>query len=67
MKVVERLNDMHSELKSFVLASQHAVATILYIMHDAVAKYERGKKTLFQNRQGELFSEFFRLLTNNYK
>ena len=67
LKVVERLNNMHSESKSFVFASQHAVATILYIMHDAVAKYERGKKARFQNRQSELFTEFFRLLTNNYK
>ena len=58
---------MHSELKSFVLASQHAVATILYIMHDAVAKYEQGKRARFQNRQSELFAEFFRLLTINYK
>ncbi len=67
LKVVERLSDIHSEANSFVLASQHAIATILYIMHDAVAKYEQGRKFRFQNRQGELFTEFFRLLTNNYK
>lgn len=65
LKVVERLSRVKSDSVSFSYAVQHAVATILYILHDATLFVKQEKTS--NNRQNELFADFFRLLTSNYK
>lgn len=66
-RVVEHLSSVESGSTSFARATQHCIATILYIMHDAVRAAGKGNSPCSRNRQNELFCKFFDLLTVNYK
>lgn len=66
-RVVAYLSSVECGSVSFVRATQHCIATILYIMHDAVRATEKGTSLRTRNRQNELFCKFFHLLILNYK
>lgn len=67
LRVVGQLYRMQGESNSLTFAIQHTLAVVLYIIHDSVIRHKQVKSISFQNRQCELFAEFFRLLTNNYR
>lgn len=67
LRVVGQLYRMQGESNSITFAIQHTLAVVLYIIHDSVIRHKQVKSISFQNRQCELFAEFFRLLTNNYR
>lgn len=66
-RVVGHLSSVESGSASFTRATQHCIATILYIMHDAVRASEKGNSICSRNRQNELFCKFFHLLVLDYK
>ena len=67
LRVLEHLSRLNPASASCVLATQHCMATILYIMHGAVREHGREGLKCNRNRQSELFCKFFHLLTLNYK
>lgn len=66
-RVAGHLSSVESGSASFARATQHCIATILYIMHDAVRAAGKGTSRCSRNRQNELFYNFFHLLLLNYK
>lgn len=66
-RVIGYLSSVESGSTSFTRATQHCIATTLYIVHDAVRAAEKGNSPCSRNRQNELFCKFFHLLLLNYK
>lgn len=51
---------------SIQLAIQHTMSSILYILHDAIPE-RVSKLNMIQDRQSQIFQEFFNLVITNYK
>lgn len=66
IKCVETLNTDKEASLSIQLAIQHTMSSILYILHDAIPE-RVSKSNMIQDRQSQIFQEFFNLVITNYK
>ncbi len=66
IKSIETLNADKELSPSIQLAIQHTMSSILYILHDAIPE-RVSKLNMIQDRQSQIFQEFFNLVITNYK
>lgn len=66
IKSIETLNTDKELSPSIQLAIQHTMSSILYILHDAIPE-RVSKLNMIQDRQSQIFQEFFNLVITNYK
>ena len=66
IKSIETLNTDKELSPSIQLAIQHTMSSILYILHDAIPECV-SKSNMIQDRQSQIFQEFFNLVITNYK
>lgn len=66
IKSIETLNTDKELSPSIQLAIQHTMSSILYILHDAIPE-RVSKLNMIQDRQSQIFQEFFKLVIQNYK
>lgn len=66
IKSIETLNTNKELSPSIQLAIQHTMSSILYILHDAIPE-RVSKLNMIQDRQSQIFQEFFNLVITNYK